>query len=152
MFNRNTRRGGNPNIAKRGGGFRDDGRNLQEDLTRVCPDGSSPDPVYGCQSPNEKFRGMCPDGSMPGPNGICEGGRGMRKGGTAKSKMADKAGRAMKKRTPDKMGRAMVKKMAGGGMAYSGGGSVYRKGADGVATKGKTKGKMVKMMKGGYCG
>jgi hypothetical protein len=46
----------------------------------------------------------------------------------------------------------MVKKMAGGGMAYSGGGSVYRKGADGVATKGKTKGKMVKMMRGGYCG
>jgi hypothetical protein len=44
------------------------------------------------------------------------------------------------------------KKMAGGGMAYSDGGSVYRKGADGVASKGKTKGKMVRMMKGGYCG
>jgi hypothetical protein len=49
------------------------------------------------------------------------------------------------------MGRAMVKKMAGGGMAYSGGGSVYRKAADGVASKGKTKGKMVKMMMGGVC-
>jgi hypothetical protein len=58
----------------------------------------------------------------------------------------------MKKRSADKMGRAMVKKMAGGGMAYSSGGSVYRKAADGVATKGKTKGKMVRMMKGGYCG
>lgn len=67
------------------------------------------------------------------------------------SEMADKAGRAMKNRTADKMGRAMVKKMAGGGMAYSSGGSVYRKGADGVASKGKTKGKMVKMNKGGYC-
>jgi hypothetical protein len=75
----------------------------------------------------------------------------MRKGGMAKSKMADKAGRAMKKRSADTMGRAMVKKMAGGGMAYSGGGSVYRKGADGVASKGKTKGKMVKMMMGGVC-
>jgi hypothetical protein len=48
------------------------------------------------------------------------------------------------------MGRAMVKKMASGGVAKSGGS--YRKAADGVATKGKTKGKMIKMMKGGYCG
>jgi len=83
----------------------------------------------------------------------------MKKKGAPKSmlkhemrEMADKGGRAMKNRTADKMGRAMVKKMAGGGMAYSGGGSVYRKGADGVASKGKTKGKMVKMMRGGYCG
>jgi hypothetical protein len=38
-----------------------------------------------------------------------------------------------------------------GGMAYSSGGSVFRKAADGVATKGKTKGKMVKMAGGGYC-
>jgi len=72
---------------------------------------------------------------------------GLKRGGD----MADKAGRAMKKRTADTMGRAMVKKMAGGGMAYSGGGSVYRKAADGVATKGKTKGKIVKMMMGGKC-
>ena len=28
----------------------------------------------------------------------------------------------------------------------------YRKAADGIAVKGKTKGKEVKMMKGGYCG
>ena len=85
----------------------------------------------------------------------------MKKKGAPKSmlkhemrEMADKGGRAMKNRTADKMGRAMVKnkKMAGGGMAYSDGGSVYRKGADGVASKGKTKGKMVRMMKGGYCG
>jgi hypothetical protein len=59
-------------------------------------------------------------------------------------KIADKAGRAMKKRTPDKMGRAMVKK-------YNEGGSVFRKAADGIASKGKTKGKMVKMAYGGKC-
>jgi len=76
----------------------------------------------------------------------------MKKKGAPKSmikheqrEMADKAGRAMKKRSADTMGRAMVKK-------YSEGGSVFRKAADGVATKGKTKGKMVRMMKGGYCG
>jgi hypothetical protein len=76
----------------------------------------------------------------------------MKKKGAPKSmlkhemrEMADKGGRAMKNRSADKMGRAMVKK-------YSEGGSVYRKAADGVATKGKTKGKMVRMMKGGYCG
>jgi len=34
---------------------------------------------------------------------------------------------------------------------YAGGGSVYRKAADGVAHKGKTKGKMVKMRYGGKC-
>ena len=39
--------------------------------------------------------------------------------------------------------------MKKGGMAKSGGS--YRKAADGVAHKGKTKGKMVKMNKGGYC-
>ena len=36
--------------------------------------------------------------------------------------------------------------MKKGGMAGS-----YRRAADGVASKGKTKGKMVKMNKGGYC-
>ena len=38
------------------------------------------------------------------------------------------------------------KKMAGGGMTGS-----YRKAADGIASKGKTKGKMVKMAYGGKC-
>ena len=36
-----------------------------------------------------------------------------------------------------------VKKMSGGGS--------FRKAADGIASKGKTKAKMVKMNKGGYC-
>ncbi len=46
---------------------------------------------------------------------------------------------------PAKKGKGMKK----GGMAKSGGSASKR--ADGVATKGKTKGKMVKMNKGGYC-
>lgn len=49
------------------------------------------------------------------------------------------------------MERKMKKKMRGGGMSYSGGGGVYRKAADGVVHKGKTKGKMVKMAYGGKC-
>jgi hypothetical protein len=43
-----------------------------------------------------------------------------------------------------------AKGMMGGGMAYSKGGSASSR-ADGVAVKGKTKGKMVKMMRGGMC-
>ena len=48
----------------------------------------------------------------------------------------------------------MTKKMNMGGMTYSKGGKTggsYRKAADGVAHKGKTKGKMVKMNMGGKC-
>ncbi len=51
----------------------------------------------------------------------------------AKGGMADKAGRAMKKKSADTMGRAMNK----GGKCYAKGGSI-----DGIAKKGKTKGKM----------
>lgn len=43
-----------------------------------------------------------------------------------------------------------TKKMAGGGMAYAKGGSASSR-ADGVVSKGKTKGKIVKMMSGGKC-
>lgn len=59
------------------------------------------------------------------------------KGGSAmmKKMMADKAGRAMKKKSADTMGRAMK----------------YAKGG-GIETKGKTKGKMVKMAGGGMYG
>ena len=65
--------------------------------------------------------------------------------------MKDKMGRAMSMRgdMADKAGRAMVG-MKKGGKVKSG--SSASKRADGVAHKGKTKGKMVKMMKGGYCG
>ena len=156
MFSRN--RGGNPNIAKRGAGprFRND--------DRVCPDGSSPGPNGMCGgSRSDSF--VCPDGSSPGPDGMC-GSRGMRKGGKAESKaMMKKEVAFMKKKgapksmirheqreMSDKMGRALKKKGAAGrAMKFSGGGSASSR-ADGVATRGKTKGKMVKMMKGGYCG
>jgi len=71
-----------------------------------------------------------------------------------KKGMKDKMGRAMAMRgdMADKMGRAMAKPMGmkKGGMAKSGG-SVFRKAADGIAHKGKTKGKIVKMMMGGKC-
>ena len=60
-----------------------------------------------------------------------------------------KAGRAMKSATPDMMGRAMARPpgMKKGGKV----GSSASKRADGVAHKGKTKGKMVKMNYGGKC-
>jgi hypothetical protein len=63
-----------------------------------------------------------------------EGG-GKKKGGMIMKK-ATKAGKAMVKKSADTMGRAMVKK-AGGGKCYAKGGSI-----DGIAKKGKTKGKM----------
>lgn len=63
------------------------------------------------------------------------------KGGKAMKK-SDKAGRALVKKSADTMGRAMVKK-AGGGKCYASGGLVAgHKSADGIAKKGKTKGKM----------
>lgn len=68
-------------------------------------------------------------------------GVGMKKGGEMKK--ADKAGRALVKKSADTMGRAMVKKYAAGGLASG------HKSADGVAKKGKTKGKEVAMARGG---
>ena len=72
----------------------------------------------------------------------------MKKKGAPKSmikhemgEMADKMGRALKKKAG--AGRAMMK--------YAEGGSVYRRAADGITSKGKTKGKMVKMAYGGKC-
>lgn len=68
-------------------------------------------------------------GVKPNPSKYAKGG-----------KMADKAGRALKKKSADTMGRAMMKK-AGGGKCYAKGGSVSSR-ADGIAKKGKTKGKI----------
>jgi hypothetical protein len=62
-------------------------------------------------------------------------------------KKSDKAGRALVKKSADTMGRAMMKK-AGGGKCYAKGGSASAR-ADGIAKKGKTKGKM--MARGGMC-
>lgn len=72
-----------------------------------------------------------PDSIQRGEKGEQASMKKMKKGG-----MADKAGRALKKKSADTMGRAMVKK-AGGGKCYAKGGSI-----DGIAKKGKTKGKM----------
>ena len=73
------------------------------------------------------------------------------KPGMAKGGKATKFGAAMVKKSADTKGRAMVKK-AGGGKCYAEGGSVSSasKRADGCATKGKTKGKMLAM--GGMAG
>lgn len=68
-------------------------------------------------------------------------GIGAKKGGEMKK--ATKAGRAMTKKSADTMGRAMVKK-AGGGKCYAKGGTASAR-ADGIAKKGKTKGKMLAM-------
>ena len=71
-------------------------------------------------------------------------GRGNRSG-MAKGGKATKFGKALVKKSSDTMGRAMVKKACGGSMKkYASGGLVAgHKSADGCATKGKTKGKMV---------
>ena len=78
---------------------------------------------------------------------------GMAKGGKAKSFAATKFGKAMVKKSADTKGRAMVKKCSGGSMKkYASGGLVAgHKSADGIAKKGKTKGKMATMKKGGSC-
>ena len=68
-------------------------------------------------------------------------------------KMKDRMGRAMSMRgdMADKMGRAMGMKKGGKVKSKAKGGSSYRKAADGMAHKGKTKAKMVKMAMGGKC-
>ena len=65
--------------------------------------------------------------------------------------MKDKMGRAMAMRgdMADKAGRAMPGMKKGGKVKMSGGSASKR--ADGIAHKGKTKGKTVKMMMGGVC-
>jgi hypothetical protein len=80
-------------------------------------------------------------------------GPGYKKGGKAKGKpfAATKFGAAMMKKSDDTKGRAMVKK-AGGGKCYASGGLVAgHKSADGIAKKGKTKGKMPTIKNGGSC-
>ena len=89
-------------------------------------------------------RGML--GRIPAPGGMMRMGDGkprlpgMKKGGDVMKK-SDKAGRALVKKSADTMGRAMMKKKAGGGKCYAKGGSVSSR-ADGIAKKGKTKGKI----------
>lgn len=71
------------------------------------------------------------------------------KGGKTMKK-ADKAGRALVKKSADTMGRAMKMACGGGKMKkYASGGGVFRASANGIASKGKTKGTQIKMAKGG---
>ena len=82
---------------------------------------------------------------------------GMKKGGETKAMMKKEVSFMKKKGAPKSMIKheeaeygmkrgGKVKKMAGGGMAGS-----YRRAADGITSKGKTKGTMVKMAYGGKC-
>lgn len=80
---------------------------------------------------------------------------GMKKGGYAGGgmPMVEKDGKRVPAFAADGVGKmkhgGMAKKMMGGGKAYSAGG--YTRAADGVAKKGKTVGKQVKMAYGGKC-
>jgi hypothetical protein len=86
-----------------------------------------PIPKTGPEKPKQKLGRF-------GKMGYKEGGKVMKK--------SDKAGRALVKKSADTMGRAM--KMNKGGKCYAKGGLVGgHKSADGIAKKGKTKGKMV---------
>jgi hypothetical protein len=105
-----------------------------------------PQPSAADRAADAKFRKSVKDIKVSPENAaaIGRGNRsekptGYKKGG----KMAPKFGAAMVKKSADTKGRAMVKK-AGGGKCYASGGLVAgHKSADGCATKGKTKGKMV---------
>jgi hypothetical protein len=73
-------------------------------------------------------------------------GKKFKEGGTMKKMNPGlKALMAKKKEMPMKKGGATMKKMAGGGLAAG------HKQADGIAKKGKTKAKQIKMAYGGKC-
>jgi hypothetical protein len=109
-----------------------------------------PQPTAADRASDAKFRKSVKDLKVT-PENAAAIGRGNRSTGMAKGgKMATKFGAAMKKKSADTKGRAMVKK-AGGGKCYASGGLVAgHKSADGIAKKGKTKGKMLAM--GGMAG
>ena len=95
--------------------------------------GSTKDIVgRGNRTPYEPIPGS-PDATPTKPLGRM-GKMGYKAGGSAMKK-SDKAGRALVKKSADTMGRAM--KMNKGGKCYAKGGSI-----DGIAKKGKTKGKI----------
>ena len=87
----------------------------------------------GNRTPYEPIPKTGPDKPKQKPLGRA-GKAGFKSGGSVMKK-SDKAGRALVKKSADTMGRAM--KMNKGGKCYAKGGSI-----DGIAKKGKTKGKM----------
>jgi len=84
----------------------------------------------GSRTPKEEAEKKAMEKKYPF-NKYAKGGKTMKK--------SDKAGRALVKKSADTMGRAM---MAKGGKCYAKGGSVSAR-ADGIAQKGKTKGKVL---------
>ncbi len=116
-----------------------------------------PQPSAADRAADTKFRKSVKDLKVT-PENAAAIGRGNRseapsykKGGKAMPFAATKFGKALVKKSADTKGRAMVKK-AGGGKCYASGGLVAgHKSADGIAKKGKTKGKMATMKNGGSC-
>lgn len=81
-----------------------------------------------------------------------KGGKGtklaLKKGGMSPG-MMDKAGRAMTAPTPDMMGRAMAKRSMPAETMIKKGGMTKMARGGGIESKGKTKGKMISMNRGG---
>jgi hypothetical protein len=116
-----------------------------------------PQPTAAERASDAKFRASVKDIKVtPAQGKVIDSanrseGPGYKKGGKAMPFAATKFGKAMVKKSADTKGRAMVKK-AGGGKCYASGGLVAgHKSADGIAVKGKTKGKMATMKNGGSC-
>lgn len=107
---------------------------------KPTPPQPTPEEIRKRNAQNESLKKAKPTPADVSAIGRGNRSSGMKKGGTVMKK-ATKFGAAMKKKSVDTMGRAMMKK-AGGGKCYAKGGSVSSR-ADGCATKGKTKGKMV---------
>jgi hypothetical protein len=133
------------------------GKVKKEKTMRYAKGGSTsskpPQPTAADRKADAKFRKSVKDLKVT-PENAAAIGRGNRSTGMAKGgKIAPKFGAAMKKKSADTKGRAMMKKCSGGSMKkYASGGLIAgHKSADGIAKKGKTKGKMPTMKKGGYC-
>ena len=75
-------------------------------------------------------------------------GKSFKKGGDTMAKMNPFMAMIAKKKEAGKM---PAKKMASGGMTSMGKVKTAAPSRDGVAVKGKTKGKMISMKSGGYC-
>lgn len=180
------------NFPSRGGMNAGMGAGIQGSGSRLnpCPAGSSYNSSLGmcvgnkpASSPQSE-QDPCPSGfSYDSDTGMCAP-SGYRKGGKvkeSKAMMRKEVAFMKKKGAPKSMIKHEEKEygMRRGGMTKSGGSyrraadgvaskgktkghvvkmagggvaSSYRRNADGIASKGKTKGKMVKMMGGGYCG
>ena len=180
------------NFPSRGGMNAGMGAGTQGGGSRLspCPEGKSYNSSLGMCVENEPAsrssseQNPCPTGLSYDPDtGLCSP-SGYRKGGKvkeSKAMMRKEVAFMKKKGAPKSMIKHEEKEygMRRGGMAKSGGSyrraadgiaskgktkghvvkmagggvaSSYRRNADGIASKGKTKGKMVKMMGGGYCG